>query len=181
MSQSPFPSFETARLLLRCIEEKDAHMTSQLMTEDVSRWLASWQFPHTVDMAMTRIKTVRAFALEGDALPFAVIEKATDTLVGWAGIYRDKTDQQRGSLSYWLGTSFQGKGYMKELAPVLMDAGFTLLNLNIIEAAAQLENTASFAVMRACGMHPAGERVVYSSVRARDEPCLVYIAERLKL
>jgi ribosomal-protein-alanine N-acetyltransferase len=181
MSQSPFPSFETTRLLLRCIEEKDAHMTAALMTEDVSRWLASWQNPYTVELAVTRIKALRTLAFEGDALPFSVIEKATDTLVGWAGIYRDKTDQQRGSLSYWLGTSFQGKGYIRELAPVLMDAGFTLLNLNIIEAAAQLENTASFAVMRVCGMHLEGERMVYASARARHEPCLVYIAERPKL
>lgn len=39
-----------------------------------------------------------------------------------------------------------------------------------MEAGAQVENQASFAVMAALGMTPADERMVYSSVRERQEP-----------
>lgn len=67
---------------------------------------------------------------------------------------------------------------MRELAPVAMAAGFELLDLDVIEAAAQPGNDASFAVMRACGMQLTGERLVYAPARNRNELCLVYEVQR---
>ena len=53
-------------------------------------------------------------------------------------------------------------------------AGITEADLNVIEAGAQPENAVSFAVMRWCGMTPAGERMVFAPARERDELCLLY-------
>jgi ribosomal-protein-alanine N-acetyltransferase len=48
----------------------------------------------------------------------------------------------------------------------------------VIEAGAQPGNTASFAIMRACGMRPVGERMIPVPARGRDELCHFYEVHR---
>jgi ribosomal-protein-alanine N-acetyltransferase len=174
----PFEPLETARLQLRCVSVGDAAATARLMTPHVSRWVANWQIPFTADMAAARIEAMRQLALKGEALPFAVLMKAERELIGWVMINRDGENPRRGSLGYWLGETYQGKGYMKEIAPVVLAAGFELLELDVIDAAAQLENTGSFAVMQACGMKLVREGKVYAPARKREELCFFYEIER---
>ncbi len=153
--------------------------TSRLMTPEVSRWLASWPVPFTPDMASGRIEGLRRLAFHGDALPFAITSKCDGELIGWATVTRDNGDRSLASMSFWLGEAHQGKGYMREVALTAVAATFELLGVNEIEAGAQVENVGSFAVMKLCGMAPAGERQVYASARRREELCRFYkIARR---
>jgi ribosomal-protein-alanine N-acetyltransferase len=178
MTTEPFPPLETARLHLRCVMAQDAAATAALMTPEVSRWVASWPIPFTQEMAAARIEAARALAFAGDALPLAVVEKISDTLLGWAMLYRDTDDHHRGSFGYWLGERHHGKGYMRELAPVVVAAGFARLGLTIIEAGAQPANEASFAVMRSCGMIFSRSEMVHAPARQRDELCDIYEVRR---
>ncbi|MBY6243314.1 GNAT family N-acetyltransferase [Methylosinus sp. Sm6] len=173
MGDDLFPPLETDRLRLRCVAQRDAVATSRWMTPAVSRWLASWPLPFTPAMAAERIEHWRALARAGDGLGFAIADIATDELLGWATIERED-DSSSGSFGYWLAEPFQGRGYMRELAPVALAAGFERLDLARIRAGAQIENTASFAVMQACGMRRVGEAMVFAPARGREEPCLFY-------
>ncbi|WP_297493708.1 GNAT family N-acetyltransferase [Acidocella sp.] len=174
MNIAPFQPLETDRLRLRCVVADDAPALTRLITPAVSRWVASWPVPLTPEIALTRIMTALKLAFAGDLLPVAIIEKESAELIGWTEIYRDAKARERGSLGYWLGEKYHGKGYMKELAPVVVVAGFALLNLTVIEAGAQPGNTASFAVMRALGMKRVREEMVYAPARKRDELCYFY-------
>ncbi len=152
--------------------------TSRLMTPGISRWLASWPVPVTPAMASGRIDDLRRLAFHGDALPFAVIGRCEGGLLGWATVTRGDLDRSSASMSFWLGEAHQGKGYMREVAPAAVGAGFDLLGVNEIEAGAQVTNAASFAVMTACGMMPAGERYVHASARRQEELCRFYKVAR---
>ncbi len=96
------------------------------MSPEVSCWVAYWPVPFTLEMAISRIETSREMAYAGDALPFGVIEKTRNALIGWVMLNRDPQDRRRGSFGYWFGEEHQGKGYMRELAPVALAAGFKL-------------------------------------------------------
>ena len=148
------------------------------MTLEVSRWVAYWPVPFTEEMAKARIKASRALAYAGDALPFGVVEKSSSAFIGWAMLDRDRRDCRRGLFGYWLGEKYHGNGYMRELAGVVIDAGFKLLDLEVIEAGAQPGNTASFAIMRGCGMNPSRTGMVYAPARQRDEFCQFYEVQR---
>jgi ribosomal-protein-alanine N-acetyltransferase len=178
LQPEPFQPLETARLHLRCVVAHDAAATSALMTPAVSRWVAYWPVPFTADMARSRIEAARRLAYAGDALPFGVIEKASGAFIGWVMLDRDRRDRRRGVFGYWLGEKFHGNGYMRELAGVVIEAGFRLLDLDVIEAGAQPGNAASFAVMRGCAMTPAREGMVYAPARKRDEFCQFYEIRR---
>lgn len=175
-----FPSHETARLRLRCVNSGDAASTAALMTPGVSRWVASWPMPFTHDMAAARIELVRREALAGDALPFAIISRSSEELIGWATVKRE-SDDRRGSLGYWLGEEHHRHGYMREVAPAILSIGFDLLDLDVMEAAAQMENSGSFAIMASCGMRPTREVEIYAPARDRYELCRVYEIARPQL
>jgi ribosomal-protein-alanine N-acetyltransferase len=174
MTTEPFEPLETARLFLRCVAPGDAAATSTQMTPEVSRWVAYWPVPFTPQMAATRIEAMRELAFKGDALAFAVIVKDTCELAGWVMLNRDGADRRRGSLGYWLGEKHQRKGYMKEIMPVILIAGFNLLEIDVIEAAAQPENAGSIAVMQAHGMKFVADGMVYAPARQREEICSFY-------
>lgn len=174
-----FQPMDTTRLRLRCIVSQDAEATSTLMTQAISNWLASWPLPFTSRMAERRIELAREAANRGDALPCAIIVKDRESLAGWINLSRSVDDRRRGALGYWLGEQYHRQGFAREALAALLRTGFDLLDLDVIEAGAQPGNTSSLAMMRACGMVEAGERVVYASARARDERCLFYEIHRL--
>jgi len=171
---------ETARLRLRCVRLEDVVPVSAMMTAAVSRWVASWPVPFTPEMAVERITNARRAAADGRALPCAIERRSDGALVGWIGVTRETSHDRRAMLGYWLGEKHHGHGYMREAAPAAVQMAFQQLDLDVIEAAAQPENAASFAVLRGCGMAPVGERMIFAPSRSRDELCLLYEVARPK-
>ncbi len=104
-------------------------------------------------------------------LPFAIERLSDDACLGWFSVTR--TAQRRALLSYWLGEEHHGQGYLREAMQVGIPAAFRLLDLDVIEAEAQVENGRSLAVMLAFGMVPLCERLVFAPVRDREEQCVI--------
>jgi len=169
-----FPAIETERLRLRCVRPSDAAQISAMMTPAVSRWVASWSVPFTPAMAAERIADSRRAFLEAKALPCVIERRADGVLLGWIAVTRGNADACRAMLGYWMGEAHHGHDYMREAAPAVVGLAFRSLGLDVIEAAAQPENEASFAVLISCGMTPAGERTIFALARSRDELCLLY-------
>ena len=159
------------RLNLRLVAPQDAAALSALMTPSVSRWLISWPVPFTPAMAAARIDRARAAQAAGDMLPFVIERRADAAVLGWLSLTR--TGERRALLSYWLGECHHGQGYMREALRAAIPAAFDLLDLDTIEAAAQPGNDRSLTLLRACGMLPLGERMIFAPARGRDELCAV--------
>lgn len=178
MDHDIFEPLETLRLHLRCVTATDAQATSRLMTPEVTRWVAYWPYPFTPEMAAQRIETFRRQARAGNALPFAVILKETGELLGYVMLNRDADDPRLGLFGYWLGEAYHGKGYMSEIAPVVLAAAFERFGIDTVEAAAQIGNAASLRVMRRCGMRSLGTGMIHAPARQRDELCEFFRLER---
>ena len=170
----PFPVLDTPRLRLRCARAADAPRVSELMTPAVSRWLASWPTPYTPAMAGERIAAWGALALERRGMPCVVEGRSEGAVVGWVHVLRLQGDPRRATMGYWTGEAYQGCGYMREAAAALAQAAWGFLDVDVIEAGAQPGNAGSFAVMRALGMRPSGERMVFALARGREELCLFH-------
>lgn len=174
----PFGPVETPRLRLRCVRTDDAGPISSMMIPAVSRWVATWPVPFTVQMARERIIVARRAANDRTALPFAIERKSDGALLGWIGVTRESPQDRSAMLGYWLGEAWHGQGYMREAVVTAVATAFELLGLEVVEAAVQLENAASVAVLRSCGMTLLGERMIYAAARGRDERCLLYRMRR---
>jgi len=156
----------TDRLRLRPPTLNDAPALAALMTPEISRWLARWPIPFTVEMAQSRT----ADALEGMAQSrtlFCIIEHQ-GTLAGCIGGAR-LPGTSRASFGFWLGEPHHGQALMQEAAPAFVEALRTSLALASIEAACQPENHGSAKVLRACGLHRIGNRIEHVPARNREE------------
>jgi ribosomal-protein-alanine N-acetyltransferase len=171
MDADPFPPIRTPRLILRCARAGDAAPLAALMTDTISARLASWPMPWTAAWMAARIAEWRAIGLPG------VVEHRGE-LVGWVHALRSPEDPSRASMGWWCAERHQGRGYIREAAQALLPLAFRHLGVSVVEAGAQPDNAASFAVMRALGMMPAGERTTHSVARGRDEVTVFYETRR---
>ena len=166
------PPIETDRLRLRCAEPRDAAALAGLMSEAVSRRLASWPVPYTPLMALDRIAGVRMAAAELRSLPLVIERRADGAVLGWISISRAPGDNATALITYWLGEAFQGLGTMREAAPAALARAFEAMDILRVRAAVQVDNAASLAVVRLLGMAPLGEGRIWCPARGREEACL---------
>jgi RimJ/RimL family protein N-acetyltransferase len=111
---APVEPIEGLSIRLWCIALKDASAIAEIMTPDVSRWLASWPPNLTVEAAAERISRAQSAMQEKRELHFRVEERERNLTIGYVSVAQSATDRGVGHLSYWLGSAFQGKGYMTE-------------------------------------------------------------------
>jgi ribosomal-protein-alanine N-acetyltransferase len=173
MSDDSFPPIRTQRLVLRRAETPDAAPLAALMSDAISARLASWPMPWTEERMAARIAEWRLIGLS------CVVERATDgALVGWVHALRAPEDAARASMGWWCAEAHQGHGYIREAAAALLPVAFERLGVAVVEAGAQPDNHASFAVMRALGMAPVGGRLAYVLARGQYERTLFHEMRR---
>ncbi len=61
---------------------------------------------------------------------------------------------------------------MREALTVALPEAFNLLDLIVIEAAAQVQNERSLALLRRLGMTTLGEKMIFAPARGLDERCV---------
>jgi [ribosomal protein S5]-alanine N-acetyltransferase len=173
-----FETIDTARLRLRCPHSEDAVVVANLMTPAISRWLAAWPAPITEQQAAAKILQAREEIALHQALHFLVERQTDNHIMGWIRVSRTEAHSTIGDLGYWLNEAYQHCGYATEAVLATVNAAFEHLNLNLIEAGAQVDNLASFTIMQRLGMEPCDKRTVWASARCRDELCLFYSVSR---
>ncbi len=166
----------TGRLNLRYVHHSDAADLSRSMTPAVSQWLISWPYPFTLSMAAERIDTARSALASGDMLPLIIERHADHAFLGWVSVTR--IAERRGLLSYWLGEDHHRHGYMREAVTIALAKAFGLLDLDVIEAAAQVQNEPSLALLRGLGMETLGEEMMFAPARDQDELCAILELKR---
>lgn len=77
-------------------------------------------------------------------LYFQIIEKKSNTIIGWCGYHTWIPKHQKAEIGYVLNDKKNwGKGIMKEVLPFVLNFGFKEMNLHRIEAMTARENLVS--------------------------------------
>jgi ribosomal-protein-alanine N-acetyltransferase len=89
---------------------------------------------------------------EDRAYPFVIVRTEDGALVGGVTLANVRRGiVQAGTIGYWIGQPFAGKGYMTSALRVLLPTLFGELNLHRVEAACIPTNVASVKVLEKCG------------------------------
>jgi len=90
-------------------------------------------------------------------LYFQIINKKTNTIIGWCGYHTWYLDHNRAEIGYGLfDDSFKGKGIMTEAIKPIVDYGFHKMNLHRIEAFIAPENVPSIKLVEKFGFKKEG-------------------------
>lgn len=146
------PNLHSQRLILRPFALSDAHMVQKLAGNiKIAETTLNIPHPYENGMAEAWIGTHRESFNEGKGVTYAIINKATNDLMGAIGLMINPT-HKKAELGYWIGVPYWNNGYCTEASRVLIDYGFKELFLNKIYARALVSNTGSWAVMEKAGM-----------------------------
>jgi len=122
----------------------------------LTRWEPDWRDDETTrDAFLRRIRADQAHIRAGRRLPLLIFRAGR--LVGGISLADIRMGNRRSAdLGYWIGEPFIRQGIAKRSVLGLLDHAFHRLELNRLEAACQPGNTASRALLNACGFKMEG-------------------------
>ena len=142
---------ETPRLILRPFAAGDLDRMADLMAnKDFMRFSMG---PMTREQTQSFLDKVIGWDREGLPSQFAVIERWSDTLVGYCGFFHHEVDGKvEIEISYRLQRDFWNRGLATEAACAVRDHGFRDLKLERVISLIHPENHASRRVAEKNGM-----------------------------
>jgi len=147
----------TPRLRLRPLCPTDAAEFHRLINDwDICRTLPDAPFPYPAALAADWIAAAAADRAAGRAAQFGLVEQATGTLIGCAGL-RFSKDKKTADLGYWLGRPYWGQKFGLEAAMRLVSWGFALFSVLKITATAATDNEASRRILIRAGFVQTGK------------------------
>jgi RimJ/RimL family protein N-acetyltransferase len=156
MTQSSQPTLETPRLILRPFTESDGPAVERLAgAREVAETTLTIPHPYPPGGAAMWIATHPPAWEVGTTATFAMVDRATNELVGCIGADIRKEDE-RAEIGYWVGMPFWNRGYCTEAAQAVVNFLFDSLGMNRVQARYLTRNVASGRVMQKIGMRHEG-------------------------
>jgi [ribosomal protein S5]-alanine N-acetyltransferase len=150
---------DTPRLRLRPFVPADVDAIHGVYSDpEVMRWVGTG--PVTGRTMTARMLDGYAAHQRTHGFSFwAVLEAATNTLIGDAGLHRTAAGETE--LGYTLAKSAWGRGYATEAARAWLDAAFRQLDIDEVIALVEPPNRASLHVLEKAGLRRNGTRMAF--------------------
>lgn len=153
-----FKSFETERLHLRPLEERDAesyerHFVSYAVISQLS---AAVPWPYPKGGVLDYLKALILPKQGNDSWHWGIfLKEKPDECIGAIGLWRPGIPENRG---FWLGEEFWGKGYMTEAVKPVTDYAFNDLGFEKLVFSNALGNEKSRRIKVKTGARLIGTR-----------------------
>lgn len=147
-------TIEGPRILLRRVAADDAPAITEAVLESLDTlrpwmpWAHSATIPEDIRGWVARAQA--AWPLR-DSLEMLIVERATGRLLGNAGLPRLSWRVRSFEIGYWLRTSAEGHGYMREAVQLLTRVAFQRLGANRVEIRIDPSNERSLNVAKRLG------------------------------
>ena len=160
MSPSAFffrlPDLETEDLILRKPRIRDAKdIYSYASDPEVARYVL-WEPHRSVSDTASFIRDLRARIRAGCPSSWVVVLRGTGTVIGTVGFVWYSAENNAAELGYSFSREYWNHGYATQALRAVIDAVFSSLPLNRLEAQHDVRNPASGRVMQKCGLTQEG-------------------------
>lgn len=162
---------ETERLYLRELQETDFSAISAILQNEAVMY--AWEHAFSTEEVKAWIaENIMRYKRDGFSY-WAVIIKASNELIGVAGILLEKVDNENHiGIGYIFNNTYWGRGYALEAAFACVDYAFNTLGFNIITAQIRPTNAASIRVAEKLSMTVM--RSFIRKYRGKNIPHLLY-------
>ena len=160
MSPSAFffrlPDLETEDLILRKPRIRDAKdIYSYASDPEVARYVL-WEPHRSVSETASFIRDLRARIRAGCPSSWVVVLRGTGTVIGTVGFVWYSAENNAAELGYSFSREYWNHGYATQALRAVIDAVFSSLPLNRLEAQHDVRNPASGRVMQKCDLTQEG-------------------------
>ena len=150
------PRLETPRLILRRLEMRDAPDLFDYSRDPQVAKHVLWDAQTSVSEARAYVRYMLRRYRAGEPASWGIEEKETGRVVGPIGYMWYQRDNNACEVGYSLARRRWNRGYMTEALAEVLRFSFEELGVHRVEAQHEVENAASGAVMRKCGMRKEG-------------------------
>ena len=160
MSPSMFffrlPTLETAVLVLRKPRVKDAADVFEYAADpEVARYVL-WDPHRSVGETRLFLRDLRARCRRGWPSSWVVVHRESGRVIGTMGFVWYSPVNRSAELGYSFSRKYWNRGYATQALQAVIDAVFTNLPVNRLEAQHDVRNPASGRVMQKCGLRQEG-------------------------
>ena len=150
------PRLETPRLILRRLEMRDAPDLFDYSRDPQVAKHVLWDAQTSVSEARAYVRYMLRRYRAGEPASWGIEDKETGRVVGTIGYMWYQRDNNACEVGYSLARRRWNRGYMTEALAEVLRFSFEELGVHRVEAQHEVENAASGAVMRKCGMRKEG-------------------------
>ena len=150
------PRLETPRLILRRLEMRDAPDLFDYSRDPQVAKHVLWDAQTSVSESRAYVRYMLRRYRAGEPASWGIEEKETGRVVGTIGYMWYQRDNNACEVGYSLARRRWNRGYMTEALAEVLRFSFEELGVHRVEAQHEVENAASGAVMRKCGMRKEG-------------------------
>jgi len=153
----PFPVLETERLILRKMSPDDRDDFFVMRSDERMHTYTDTTPDRDASQTEEYLTRVIQGVDENHWLIWAIEQRVTRRVIGSIGIWNFNEDQTSAELRYGIATEFQGKGYMSEALVRVTEYAFATLQLAVLEAYTEAENTPSRRLLERIGFVVSGQ------------------------
>lgn len=148
---SPFPIFQTERIILRKLSLDDVEEILFLRSDEAVNKYLDRPKAHDIDEAIAFINKVNVGVANDNWLYWAICFIDNPKLIGTICIWNLNDLENKAEVGYELHPDFHGKGIASEALSKIIEFGFDVVQLNKIEAYTHKENMASMKLLEKFG------------------------------
>lgn len=148
---SPFPIFETERLILRKPLPVDAAEILGFRSDPEVMKFIPRPIAQTEGDVLALLAIMEDSLQKNERINWAVVHKATNKVIGLFGFVRFLIEHSRAEVGYSLHRNFWRQGYTREALTAIIQYSFETLALHSIEAIIDAENVGSAGVLANLG------------------------------
>ena len=143
----PFKNLESDRLVLRQIIPDDVKEIFALRSNAEVMKYVPRPLCTTVNEAMDLVNIMQQRLETNEGINWAITLKGNNKLIGYIGHYRIQWEHFRSEIGYMLSPEQQGKGIVSEAIQLIIEYGFSVMNMHSLEAVIDPDNAASARVL----------------------------------
>lgn len=153
---SDLPTLQTPRLTLRRAAMRDAEdIYAYSRDPDVARHVL-WDAHRSIFDSRAYLRFLLRQYREGKPASYCIVLKETGHVIGTIGFMSYNQENSTVEVGYSLSKAHWNRGYATEALRALLKLAFHDMRLHRVEAQHEVDNPASGAVMRKCGMRHEG-------------------------
>lgn len=147
----PFPKIETERFTLRQLKIEDENEIFALRSDEgVARYLDRPR-AKSINDAREFIHKINSSISENELVYWAITQRGEDKVIGTICLWKISQQQAKAEIGFELLPAYQGRSIMQEVIPRVIEFGFKILNLKIIEGEVAPDNIKSIKLMERFG------------------------------
>jgi RimJ/RimL family protein N-acetyltransferase len=144
--------------MLRAPHAGDAAEIARLMSSwDMAHWLVRVPYPYRLEHAESWIERSAGERAAAAGWPFLIVRRGDGLILGGIDLSLE-SGPHGGTLGYWIGCDYWGRGYATEAARVMLEFAFDILRVEEVNAHALVGNARSIRVLEKAGLMYGGRR-----------------------